>query len=160
MMGRLSQLIALVLVASSCTNVHTSPGVASSDAVVLIRKVEISASSSIGGKPMADSLEFHKRLASALKKELPSTEVVESGGDIFIIFIIVDYVPGCLPNCDKPRTYRNWRCEIMNFMPLRQSGRDASGAPFNVGGSSYNPWFDPAENCIHEFANLARRRAA
>src|SRR2546426_11886353 len=122
MMGRLSQLIALVLVASSCTNVHTSPGFASSDAVVPIRKVEISASSSI--------------------------------------FIIFDYVPGCLPNCDNPRTYRNWRCEIINFIPLRQSGRDASGAPFNVGGSSYNPWFDPAENCIHEFANLARRRAA
>jgi hypothetical protein len=159
-MSRLSLVLALALLASSCTKIRTRPGFASSDAVASIRKAEISASSSIGGRPMAESAEFRMRLASALKTEFPSAELVESRGDIFIIFTIVDYVPGCLPNCDAPRTYRNWSCEIMSFMPSKQSSLVPSGVPFNVDGSTYNPWFDPAENCIREFAKHVRQRTA
>jgi len=151
-MPRLSLLLALVLGASSCTSIHTSPGFASSDAVGVIRKVELSASSSIGGSPIADSPEFRMRLASALKTHFPSAEVVESDPEIFVIFTIVDYVPGCLPNCDKSRAYRNWSCEIMNFMPSKLPGPAAWGLPFKIDGSTYNPWFHPAEKCIHEFA--------
>ena len=104
---------------------------------------------------MTDSPEFRMRLASALREEFPSAKLVDSGGEVYVIFTIVDYVPGCLPDCHSFRTYRNWSCEIMMF-----NKQHTPILPFNVKGSTYNPWFDPGENCIREFARYVRPGAA
>jgi hypothetical protein len=159
MMLRLGSVLAMMLVVLACTETNTRAGFASHAAQGAIRTAEITANSSIGGQPMAENQEFRTRLAAAFKKEFTSAEVVDLRGDIYIIFTIVDYVPGCLPNCDKVRVYRNWSCEIMGFISSSDSDVVDSGLPFNLNGTTYNPWFDPAANCIQEFAKHVRRAA-
>ncbi len=34
---------------------------------------------------------------------------------MLVFFTIVDHVPGCLPNCNKFKTDRNWTCEVEIF---------------------------------------------
>ena len=159
MMLRLGFVLAMMFVVLACTEINTRAGFASHAAQGAIRTAEITASSSIGGQPMAENQEFRAHLAAAFKKEFPSAEVVDSRGDIDIIFTIVDYVPGCLPHCDKVRTYRNWSCEIMGFVSSSDRDVPDSGLPFNLDGTTYNPWFDPAAICIQEFAKHVRRQA-
>ena len=109
--------IALIMLTSSLAEIHTTPGGASPDTSV--RTFEISASSSIGGRPMANSRDFRKRLASAMKKVFPSAKLVRSGGDVFIIFTIVDYVPGCMPEI----------CAASGFRFVAQSFASLSSQP-------------------------------
>ena len=61
---------------------------------------------------MGDDSSLHNRVADASRKQFPGVRIVESQPDMVVFFTIVDYVPGCLPNCKKFRTYRNWSCEV------------------------------------------------
>jgi hypothetical protein len=74
---------------------------------------------------------------------------------MYVIVTLVDYVPGCLPNCKKFRTYRNWSCEVMVYPKESQPG--AGTLVFNLEGSTYNPFYDPAASCASKFAKVMQR---
>ena len=77
--------------------------------------MQILASSSIGGRPMGEDTSLRDGVAKAFQKQFPGTRLVESQPHMVVFFTIVDYVPGCLPNCKKFKTYRNWTCEVEIF---------------------------------------------
>ena len=79
----------------------------------------------------------------------------QSQPDMVVFFTIVDYVPGCSPNCKKFKTYRNWNCEVMVYPT--DSRPDAHTIVFNVTGSTYNPFYNPASNCARQLLRASRR---
>lgn len=111
--------------------------------------MEVLAGASTKGRPMADSPALRDRVAEAFRKRFPGVKLVESGGDMVVFFTIVDYVPGCLPNCKKFKTYRNWSCEVEEYR------RDT--LVFNLEGASYDPFYDPATACAARFAKATGR---
>jgi hypothetical protein len=92
---------------------------------------------------------------AAFRKRFPNVELVESKPDVVVFFNIVDYEPGCLPNCGKFRTYRNWGCEVEAFP--QDSEANAGTLVFNFDGHTYNPLYDAAANCAARFAKVMRR---
>jgi hypothetical protein len=109
------------------------------------RTVQILASSSIKHSPMKENSSLRDQVAAAFRQRFPNAELVESKPDMVVFFTMVDYVPGCKPNCKKFQTYRNWNCEVEMFP--RESEPEAGTLVFNLEGSTYNPLYDPAVNC-------------
>ena len=103
---------------------------------------------------MGEDSILRDRVAKAFQKQFPSTRVVESEPDMVVFFTIVDYVPGCLPNCKKFKTYRNWSCEVEIFAVESES--KAHTLVFNLDGSTYNPFHDPVANCASELTKTFR----
>jgi len=122
------------------------------------RTVQIFAGSSLKRKPTAGPLDdnpyLRDDLAAAFRHRFPNLQVVESRPDMVVYFNIVDYVPGCAPNCQKFRTYRNWNCEVEVFW---RSEPTTQTLVFNWGGSTYNPLYDPTANCAARFAKALRQ---
>jgi hypothetical protein len=117
------------------------------------RTLHVFASSSIGGRPMSDDPSLRNRLADAFQKQFPGARIVESEPDMVVFLTISDYVPGCLPDCKKFRTYRNWSCEVMSY--ARESNQEAKTLVFNIEGSSYNPFFNQASDCASQLSKLS-----
>lgn len=153
-MNRLS-LIMVAMVTIGCTTLRTRPGYVSPRDVATLRTIEITARSSIAGRPMADDPSLRNRVAAAFRKQFPSARLVESQSDIQVIFVMVDYVPGCSPNCRKFKTYCSWTCEVTTQPKDPRIG--ALAMAFELEGSTYNPLFDPAASCTREFGNYTRR---
>ncbi len=63
-----------------------------------------------------------------------------------LIFVMVDYVPGCAPKCGKFPTYRNWSCTVI------RPGAQA----FALEGATYNPFYSAPENCLSELVTVLR----
>jgi hypothetical protein len=103
---------------------------------------------------MGDDPALRNRVADAFQKQFPGVRIVDSQPDMVVFFTIVDYVPGCLPDCKKFRTYRNWSCEVERFP--RESNSEARTLLFNIDGSSYNPFFNQASDCASELSKLSR----
>jgi len=101
---------------------------------------------------MGDDPSLRNRLAEAFQKQFPGARIVESQPDMVMILTIVDYVPGCLPDCKKFKTYRNWSCEVMGY--ARESNPEARTMVFNIEGSSYNPFYDPASDCALQLPKM------
>ena len=116
--------------------------------------IQIFASSSIGGHPMGDDFPLRDRVAKAFREEFPTTRLVDSSPDMVVFFTIVDYVPGCLPNCKKFKTYRNWNCEVEIFNVESEIKPDT--LVFNLDGSTYNPFYNHASNCASELTKTLR----
>jgi hypothetical protein len=116
--------------------------------------IQIFASSSIEGRPMGDDPSLRDHVASAFQKQFPGTRLVESQPDMVVFFILVDYVPGCSPDCKKFKTYRNWTCEVMTY--ARGSHPEADTMVFNLEGSTYNPFYNPASNCASQLSKVSR----
>jgi hypothetical protein len=110
--------------------------------------IQIFASSSIGGRSMGEDSSLRDAVDKAFQKHFPGIRLVESQPDMVVFFTIVDYVPGCLPNCKKLRTYRNWTCEVEIFAVESEPKTDT--LVFNLDGSTYNPFFNPASNCASQ----------
>jgi hypothetical protein len=104
---------------------------------------------------MKENPALRDQVAAAFRQQFPSTELVESSSDMFVMFTLVDYVPGCLPNCEKFRTYRNWSCEVEMYP--RESEPQTGTLVFNLEGSTYNPFYDSAANCAARFAKVIRQ---
>jgi hypothetical protein len=119
------------------------------------RTVQILASSSIKHSPMKENSSLRDQVAAAFRQRFPNAELVESKPDMVVFFTMVDYVPGCKPNCKKFQTYRNWNCEVEMFP--RESEPEAGTLVFNLEGSTYNPLYDPAVNCAAQFAKVIRQ---
>jgi|SRR5579862_7566092 len=49
------------------------------------RTLQVSASSSIGGRPMGDDPILRNKLAEAFQKQFPGVRIVESQSDMFVI---------------------------------------------------------------------------
>jgi len=113
------------------------------------RTIQIFASSSIGGRPMGDDSTLHDQVAKAFQQQFPGIRSDESQPDLVVFFTIVDYVPGCLPNCKKFKTYRNWSCEVEIFA-------EPETLVFNLDGTTYNPFHDPAANCASQLTKTLR----
>jgi hypothetical protein len=64
---------------------------------------------------MGDDPSLRDHVATAFQKRFPGARLVESQPDMVVFFTVVDYVPGCSPNCKKFKTYRNWTCEVMTY---------------------------------------------
>jgi|SRR5579859_2942868 len=118
------------------------------------RTVQVFASSSIKHRPMKESPSLRDQVAVAFRQRFPNIELVESKPDMVVFFTIVDYGPGCSPNCGKFRTYRNWSCEVEMFP--RESEPQTGTLVFNLEGSTYNPFYDAPANCAARFAKVIR----
>ncbi|HKD80868.1 MAG TPA: hypothetical protein VKH81_14320 [Candidatus Angelobacter sp.] len=120
------------------------------------RTIKVFASSGIKNHPIADNRFLRERTVAAFQKQFSGVRVIDSEADtadLVVIFTVVDYAPGCLPNCKKFRTYRNWTCEAMSYP--RQPHSDSSGTfVFNLEGSTYNPFYDPASSCASKLARV------
>jgi len=119
------------------------------------RTVQVFASSSIKNRPMKENPSLRDQVAAAFRQRFPNAKLVESNSDMVVFFTVVDYVPGCSPNCGKFRTYRNWSCEVEMFP--RESEPQTDTLVFNIDGSTYNPFYDPAANCAARFAKVIRQ---
>lgn len=73
---------------------------------------------------MGDDPTIRNQVAEAFQRQFPGIRSDESDPEMVVFFTIVDYVPGCLPNCKKFRTYRNWTCEVEIFSVESASGTD------------------------------------
>ncbi len=103
---------------------------------------------------MGDDSTLHDRVAKAFRQQFPGIRSDESQPDMVVYLTIVDYVPGCLPNCKKFKTYRNWSCEVEIFAVESESKTETF--VFNLDGSSYNPFHDPAANCASQLRKTLR----
>jgi hypothetical protein len=108
--------------------------------------LSVAASSSIRERQRSpqDDSRLQRKLETEIRKRLESARLVrfaEDEDDYSIIFVMVDYVPGCDPNCAKFFTYRNWSCTVL-------SGR---GQAFKVDGATHNPFFSPTSDCVSRF---------
>jgi hypothetical protein len=97
---------------------------------------------------MGDDSTLRDRVAKAFLQQFPGIQSDKTHPDMVVFFTIVDYVPGCLPNCKKFRTYRNWSCEVEIF-PV--------DLVFNLDGATYNPFHDPVANCAAQLTRTFRR---
>jgi hypothetical protein len=138
---------------TGCTSLNVRSNFVPPPDALTPRTIQVSASSSIGGRPMGEDTTLRSSLAEAFQRQFPGARIVESQSDIFVILTMVDYVPGCLPNCKKFRTYRNWSCEVMSY--ARESSPDARTMVFNIDGSSYNPFYNQASGCASQLSRMA-----
>jgi hypothetical protein len=147
----------LVLVAGAaagCTTEKVRMNVVSQQETLAPRTIQIEASSSIDGRSMGDDLSLRERVATAFQKQFPDVRLVQSQPDMVVFFTIVDYAPGCSPNCKKFKTYRNWSCEVMIYPT--DSHPEAHTIVFNLEGSTYNPFYNPASNCASQLSKVSR----
>lgn len=103
---------------------------------------------------MGDDSSLRERVAKAFQEQFPGIRPDESNPDMVVFFTIVDYVPGCLPNCKKFKTYRNWTCEVEVFAVESESKTETF--VFNLDGTSYNPLHNPAANCALQLTKTFR----
>jgi hypothetical protein len=147
--------ISVVVEAGGCATIEVRTNYTPPHGKAEPRTFEVRASSSIKHSPMKENSSLRDQVASAFRQRFPNAELVESKPDMVVFFTIVDYVPGCLPNCKKFQTYRNWTCEVELFP--HESEPEASTLVFNLDGSTYNPVYDPAANCAARFAKTIRQ---
>jgi hypothetical protein len=145
----------LVVSAAGCTTERVRMDLVPERGTLVPRTIQIEASSSIDGRPMGDDSSLREQVARAFQKQFPGAHLVKSQPDTVVFFTIVDYVPGCSPNCKKFKTYRNWSCEVMIYPT--DSHPDAHTMVFNVDGSTYNPFYNPASNCAWQLLRATRR---
>ena len=115
------------------------------------RTISLSASSSLHGPSIADDAQLLRKLTAAVHRYLPQVSVVDGLGDLDVIVVIVNYEPGCAPNCTKFPTYRNWSCTVLSFGPPAQA--------FALEGSTYNPFVSPTDDCIRRLSEYLRKNA-
>jgi hypothetical protein len=139
---------------AGCTTLNVRSNFVPSPDALTPRTLQVFASSSIGGRPMGDDPSLRNRVAEAFQEQFPGVRITDSQPDMVVYFTIVDYVPGCLPDCKKFRTYRNWNCEVERFP--KESNSEAKTLVFNRGGSSYNPFFNQASDCATQLSKLGR----
>src|SRR3954466_11700885 len=101
-----------IISAAGCSSHHVRTNLIKLRETPEPRTIQIFASSSIGGRPMGDDSTLRDRVAKAFLQQFPGIQSDKTHPDMVVFFTIVDYVPGCLPNCKKFRTYRNWSCEV------------------------------------------------
>ena len=122
--------------------------------IVATRTIQVYASSSISGRPIGDDPPLRQRVAAAFQKQLPGARLVQSKPDMVVFFTIVDYVPGCEPNCKTFKTYRNWSCEVEIYST--DSHPEGHTTVFNLEGSTYDPLYDPVSNCAARLLKASR----
>lgn len=103
---------------------------------------------------MGDDSTLRERVAKAFQQQFPGIRSDESHPDMVVFFTMVDYVPGCSPNCGKFKTYRNWNCEVEIFAVESESGTDTF--VFNLDCSSYNPFHNPSTICASQLTKTLR----
>lgn len=139
---------------TGCTTLNVRSDFVPPPDALMPRTLTVSASSSIGGRPMGDDPSLRNKLVEAFQKQFPGARIVDSRPDMYVILTVVDYVPGCLPDCKKFRTYRNWSCEVMTY--ATESNPEARTMVFNIEGSSYNPFYNQASNCASQLSKMSR----
>jgi hypothetical protein len=142
-----------VIGATGCTTLNSSINFVPPPGTPTPGTIQVLASSSIAGHPMSDDPSLRDRVAAAFQEQFPGSRLVESQPDMVVIFTIVDYVLGCLPNCGKFRTYRNWSCEVMAYATA--SNPEVDTIVFNLDGSTYNPFYDQASNCASQLSKVS-----
>src|SRR5208282_475339 len=121
----ISALSLLVFIsATGCSSHHVRTNLSKLRETPEPRTIQILASSSVGGRPMGDDSALRDRVAKAFQRQFPGIRSDESQPDMVVFFTMVDYVPGCLPNCKKFKTYRNWNCEVEIFAVDSESRTD------------------------------------
>src|SRR5258708_2783018 len=92
-------LLLVVGAAAGCTTEKVRMDLVPQQGTFAPRTIQIEASSSIDGRPMGDDLSLRERVATGFHKQFPDARLVQSQPDMAVFFTIVDYVPGCSPNC-------------------------------------------------------------
>jgi hypothetical protein len=151
----ISGLYFLVAVgATGCSSQESKTNLARLRRTPAPKTIQIFASSSLGGRPMGEDSSLHGGVAKAFQRQFPGARLVETKPDMVVFFTIVDYVPGCLPNCTKFKTYRNWSCEVEIYAVESESKTDT--LVFNLNGSTYDPFYNPASNCASRLTKTIR----
>jgi hypothetical protein len=150
------KILSLLLVVSAvgCTKEQVRINLVPQREAIAPRTIQIEASSSINGRPMGDDPSLRSRVAAAFQKQFPGAQVVQSEPDMVVFFTIVDYIPGCSPDCKKFKTYRNWTCEVEIYS--RDSYPNTDTIVFNLDGSTYNPFHNPASSCASRLLKASR----
>ena len=148
----------LLVGAIGCSSKHVRTNLVQLGRTPTPKTIQVFASSSVGGHPMGDDSALHSRVVKAFQKQFPDSRLDESDPDMVVFFTMVDYVPGCLPNCKKFRTYRNWSCEVEVFTVETESKTDT--LVFNLDGSTYNPLLNPAADCASQLSKTFRSLVA
>ena len=148
-------ILFLGLSLSGCTHVTPVRSTGPADAIRHLKTIQVTAISSLKGRPIGDDVGLRLRIERRLKTALPSLQIVHEGGYSQIIFTIVDYEPGCSPHCAEVTYYRNWSAEVTTWVP-DNPGNPAT-MPFAQEGSTRNPFVDPAQIFVRSFS---KRRPA
>ena len=152
---RLRHCVAIVVFASifsACSHVQLNTCCVPLESVPQFRTIEIiGVSSALHGNPMKDDPVLLTDLRRELRRQFPSARLVDSGGDIQIIFILVDYEPGCLPNCGRFPTYRNWSGEVLTWMPRSGTNERSGTQVVGIDGWTYNPLISPIRAFVEQF---------
>jgi hypothetical protein len=106
---------------------------------------------------LQDDPGLRERLIDELRRVFPKAEVVDKNGEFQVLFVLVDYVPGCAPKCETAKSYRNWTGEVMTWIPAEEAGFVSYAMVFGVEGSTYNPRLDPAKRFATDFAKFIWR---
>jgi hypothetical protein len=144
----------VVIGAAGCTTQEVRTNLGPRRGTFKPQTIQILASSSIEGRPMGDDPSLRDHVATAFQKQFSGARLVESQPDMVVIFTLVDYVPGCLPDCKKFKTYRNWICEVEIYP--RDSHPNTDTIVFNLDGSTYNPFHNPASSCASRLLKASR----
>ena len=147
-------LVAAVIGLAGCTKQKVRTNPVPLRATPEPRTIQVMASSSLGGRPMGDDPSLYDQVAKAFHKQFRSAQLVQSESEMLVIFTMVDYVPGCSPNCKKFKTYRNWSCEVILYPRDPQPATETM--VFNLDGASYNPFYNQGSHCAQQLARALR----
>ena len=140
-----------MVVLACAPSIQLKPATVTPEQLQPPRTISLSASSSVHKRQMGDDAQLLRKLSVAVRQHLPQVTVVSDLGDLDVIVVLVDYEPGCAPNCGKFPTYRNWSCTVLSRVPFAQT--------FALEGSSYNPFVSPTDDCVRRLSEYLRKNA-
>ena len=147
---KMRDLIMSALVATAgCTTIHPRQRTVPLQQLRTPHTIAVTASSALSGRPMTDDSLLIRQIIAAVWRRLPGTQVVAWDADsseMQLIFVMVDYVPGCKPNCGKFPTYRNWSCTVLSGF----------GQAFALDGETYDPFYSATDNCLSGLARVLK----
>jgi hypothetical protein len=149
--------LAAVLCVVGCSSLTLDTCCVPASSLPPFRTIEIvGAGSSLHGRPIEDNKALVAELRRELKQEFPAASIVDSDADIQIMFVMVDYVPGCRPDCRRFSTYRNWTGEVMTWIPGPESNTVSGSQVVAISGTTYNPLHRPVREFVRQFKRYWR----
>lgn len=142
----------MALTTITCSSVSVDRCCVAASTLPPFRTIEIvGVASSLHGRPVSHDPGLLAQLKRTLEQQFPNIPIVKSGGDLQIIFVMVDYVPGCLPHCRKFPTYRNWTGEVMTWIPKPGTNMVSGTQIVAFTGSSYSPFTNHVTTFVSRF---------
>jgi hypothetical protein len=147
----LANLLVLLLLTNACTTIEQRPGYVAPSLLDNPRTIDVTARSSLAGRPMAPDPDLSRAVASAFLREFPQAQVVSGEADLTLIVVVVDYEPGCGNHCSNSKLYRNWGAEVLAFKKAGSRRAEDWAMAFAFDGHTHSPFFDLARSFARAF---------